>query len=180
MFSVHPLGLVAQPTWADGAPRVPSEYFFHDLDHARFKVREDLLRRGFAVPDAYRDGSTIDPRTGRHRSILPFVVGARIVGRRPRNGAAPPPVEGRRLLSRVRSLPDGVTARAADLLLFEMIHEKSLPLDGWSLARALETDAPIVKLRRKHTSGFFGAEAPPPDVLQALPAARDALLEICA
>lgn len=74
-FPVHPLGVVAQPLWVDGGRASPSEYFFHDLDHARFKVREDLLTAGISIPDAYQDGSTLDPRTGRHRTILPFAVG---------------------------------------------------------------------------------------------------------
>jgi hypothetical protein len=175
-FPVHPLGLVAAPTWADGGSLPPSEYFFHDLDHARFKIREDLRLRGVSIPDAYRDGTTIDARTGRHRSILPFAAerlgavaaGAVDAGRR----------WVRHLLDRVLALP-GHHAQAAELLLFELVHEKSLPIDPTSLARACRDDGHLLKLGRKHAAGFFGADAAPPDVMAALPAARAALVEIC-
>jgi len=51
-WPLHPLGVVAQPARADGAVRSVAEYFAHDVDHARYKVREDLRVRGQAVPDA--------------------------------------------------------------------------------------------------------------------------------
>jgi hypothetical protein len=168
-FPVHPLGLVAEPTRADGSLLPPSEYFFHDLDHARFKVREDLLLRGFSVPDAYRDGSTIDPGTGRHRAILRFAAGG--VGALSHRDAQ---AGARRLLDRVGALR-GVVARAAALLLFEMVHEKSLPLAPASLARAARSDDHLLKLARKQASGFL---APGAEVMAALPAARSALVEI--
>ena len=41
-FPVHVLGIVSQVEWADGRPCTPAEFFYHDLDHARFKLREDL------------------------------------------------------------------------------------------------------------------------------------------
>src|SRR5688572_12200230 len=74
-FPVHPLGLADRPTWTDGALDSPSEFFFHDLDHARFKVREDLLVEGIAIPDAYHEGSTLDLLNGRHRVILSHAAG---------------------------------------------------------------------------------------------------------
>ena len=60
-FPVHPLGITDKAVWADGRHVSPAEFFFHDLDHARYKVREDLLAMGVHIPDAYRDGTTFDP-----------------------------------------------------------------------------------------------------------------------
>ena len=45
-FPVHPLGITDKAVWADGRHVSPAEFFFHDLDHARYKVREDLLAMG--------------------------------------------------------------------------------------------------------------------------------------
>lgn len=177
-FPVHPLGLVAEPTWADGGLLSPSEYFFHDLDHARFKVREDLLLKGLAVPDAYRDGSTIDARTGRHRAILPVAAG--LVAAASLGEVATSHTRARHMLGRVRSLRETAIARAAELLLFEMVHEKSLPLEPSTIARASKDDAHVAKLWRKHSAGFFGADGPAPEVMNALSSARVALAEICA
>jgi hypothetical protein len=176
-FPLHPLGLVDRPTWADGGLLVPSEYLFHDLDHARFKVREDLLLQGFEIPDAYRDGSTIDERTGRPRTILSFaarqVTGSTL-------GAVDAQSTGdRHLLARVRSMGPTDTARAVALLLFEMLHEKSLPLDPSTLGRASKDDAHVAKLWRKYSGGFFGVDGPPPEVMNALCPARAALVEMC-
>jgi len=42
-FPIHPLGVVTETAWTDGRLSSPAEFFFHDLDHARFKVREDLF-----------------------------------------------------------------------------------------------------------------------------------------
>jgi hypothetical protein len=181
-FPVHPLGLVAESTFADGGLLSPSEYFFHDLDHARFKVREDLLLRGLAVPDAYRDGSTIDARTGRHRAILPDA--ARLVTALSHADVSTSQTRARGLLSRVRTSREVVTAQAAELLLFEMVHEKSLPLDTSVIARASRNDAHLAKLWRKRADGFFGAAGPELEIdleiMDALPAARAALAELCA
>ena len=167
---VHPLGLVAQPTWADGSFLSPSEYLFHDLDHARFKLREDCLAWGADVSDAYVDGSTLDARSGRHRSILPAVVDR--MGARPANDVPAQWLRMQRLLTRVRSARDRATARAAELLLFEVVHEKGLPATRPALAHALAADAHIVKLWRKHAAGFFGVDDPGGEVMHALPAAR--------
>ena len=171
-FPVHPLGLVDAPTWADGRWLSPSEYFCHDLDHARFKIREDLLLGGVTLPDAYQDGSTVEPRTGRHRTILPFAAGRpgvvdRLAGRRDSH-----------LLERVSRLPER-TRRAAELLLFEVVHEKSLPLERATLAHTCRQDGHLLKLHRKLTSDFFGVGRPPRDEVAALELARSALLELC-
>jgi hypothetical protein len=174
---VHPLGLVAEGTWADGGLLAPSEYFFHDLDHARFKVREDLLLRGLAVPDAYRDGSTIDARTGRHRGILSvaaeLVAAASLAESRSRGWT-------RRILKPVHSLRTTATTRAAELLLFEMVHEKSLPLEPSTIGRASKDEAHVARLWQKHSAGFYGARGPEREVMNALGTARAALAEICA
>ena len=167
---VHPLGLVAWPTWADGSLLSPSEYLFHDLDHARFKLREDCLAWGVDVPDAYVDGSTLDARSGRHRSLLPVVVDR--MGAWPANDVPAQWSRARRLLARVRAARDRATARAAELLLFEVVHEKGLPLARPALAHAFASDAHIVKLWRKHGADFFGVDDPGGEVMNALPAAR--------
>jgi hypothetical protein len=73
-WPVHPLGVVKGPSLADGRVSSPAEFFCHDVDHARFKVREDLLARGVTIPDAYVHGSTFDPARGEHRSILPAAL----------------------------------------------------------------------------------------------------------
>jgi hypothetical protein len=175
-FPVHPLGLVAEPTWADGHFVPPSEYFFHDLDHARFKVREDCLLRELDVADAYQDGSTLDARSGRHRTILPFVTGLLPVPRRipPRSAGDTQALSARarHLLAGVRAARDVTTAQAAELLLFEVLHEKGLPLAQPALAHAFASDAHITKLWQKHAISFFGVDDPGRAVLNALPAAR--------
>src|SRR5262245_38768376 len=125
-FPVHPLGLVEDATWGDGRLLSPADYFFHDVDHARFKIREDLLALGIAIPDAYQDGTTIDPRTGQHRTILPAAIGRIGLVLWERSGERL--VLAQRLLSRAASLEGPGRAGAAELLLFEIIHEKSFPL----------------------------------------------------
>jgi hypothetical protein len=172
-FPVHPLGLVAEKTWADGEAVAPSEFFFHDLDHARFKVREDLLAQGLEIPDAYVEGSTLDPATGRHRVILPFARGR--LGFAPWDRALRHRAVARRLFEQIDGIADEAVAQAADLLLFEIVHEKSFPLEPVVLARELSTGAHLDKLRRKQTSGFFRPGDVPPAVIAALPAARAAL-----
>jgi hypothetical protein len=171
-YPVHPLGLVDGPAWTDGAPAPPSEFFFHDLDHARFKVREDLLAAGVDVPDAYRDGSTLDPATGRHRAFLSHALGhagglwAAVASRA---------AVARRLLARVAGL-DAPDSSAGELLLFELVHEKSFPLDERVLRRELSNDAHLAKLRGKAAKRFF-PEPIDAATVDALPAARDALVE---
>lgn len=169
-YPVHPLGLVDEPTWTDGAPAPPSEFFFHDLDHARFKVREDLLADGVQIPDAYRDGTTLDPATGRHRAFLSHALGP--LGDRWESAASRLALA-RRLLARVAALGAPLSS-AGELLLFELIHEKSFPLDGAVLRRELGNDTHLAKLRSKAASHFFPTPADAA-VVAALPDARAAL-----
>lgn len=168
-WPVHPLGVVAGPTHADGAPRSPGEFFCHDVDHARFKLREDLLARGVDVPDPYVDGGTFDAARGAHRVVLPALL--------PHLSAvawheAPAREDrARRWLDAAAALPRAF-GEAARWLLFELVHEKSLPLDADVLARALATDAHVVKLRRKAAAGFFDRHGPDAAALARLDDAR--------
>jgi hypothetical protein len=175
-FPIHPLGVVTGVAWADGGSTSPSEYFFHDLDHARFKVREDLAALAIQIPDPYRDGSTLDPAAGDHRTILSFAcgrIGDQLWER------APIRLElARRLIEHIDCIADRVVARAAELLLFEIVHEKSFPLEVPVLKRELRTDQHLAKLRRKHAIGFFGADDPGPEVVAALAGARAALTQV--
>jgi hypothetical protein len=171
-YPLHPIGLVDEPTWTDGASAPPSEFFFHDLDHARFKVREDLLADGVEIPDAYRGGTTIDPATGRHRAFVSVALGR--VGDLWERAAARLALA-RRLLARAAAL-GGARAAAGELLLFELIHEKSLPLDASVLRRELGNDAHLAKLESKVARRFFPAPIDA-SVLDALASARAALAE---
>jgi len=175
-FPVHPLGLVEDATWGDGRLLSPADYFFHDLDHARFKIREDLRALGVEIPDAYEDGTTIDPRTGQHRTILPAAVGriGLVLWERARERLD----LARRLLSRGVSLEGPGRAAAAELLLFEIIHEKSFPLEAEVLHRELGRDAHPEKIRKKRADGFYGAEPPAPEVMDALDEVRVRLMEV--
>jgi hypothetical protein len=176
-FPIHPLGLVDRPTWTDGTMDSPSEFFFHDLDHARFKVREDLLVEGVDLPDAYQQGSTFDAETGRHRLIMAYAadrIGGRLWARAAsRNSLA------RQLREGLATLNDGSERAAAELLLFEIVHEKSFPLEAAILDRELGGEAHLAKLRMKATNRFFpgGTDAA---VVEALPNARAALRELLA
>ena len=174
-FPVHPLGLVDRPTWTDGGPASPSEFFFHDLDHARFKVREDLLFEGIDIPDAYQHGGTLDSETGRHRLIMANAAGR--IGGRLWACAASRSALARRFREGLAALGDGPNRFAAELLLFEMVHEKSFPLEAAILDRELARDSHVAKLRTKAAKGFFpgGTDAA---VVDALPAARVALQEM--
>jgi hypothetical protein len=78
----------------------------------------------------------------------------------------------RRLLAGMRAGIDVTTMRAAELLLFEILHEKSLPPEKSSLAGAFADDSHIAKLFRKHAIRYFGVDDPGRAVLNALPAAR--------
>lgn len=169
-FPVHPLGVVAAPAWTDGKLRSPAEFFFHDLDHARFKIREDLLALGVAIPDAYRDGSTMDSTTGEHRSILHAAVGG--VGAELWRAAESRSVLARTLLKELASIPDLDLAHAGELLLFEIVHEKSHPLVKAILVRELATSAHVDKLRDKHERAFFGPCEPADSVVARLEDAR--------
>lgn len=173
-YPIHPLGLVDDMTWTDGALAPPSEFFFHDLDHARFKIREDLLVEGIEIPDAYRSGSTVDPGTGRHRQILPFargLIGDRLWARVPTRV-----VRAERLMARVDALPDSVHRAAAELLLFEIIHEKSFPLEAAILRRELANEMHVAKLHRKADARFF-PDGISTEVIDALSSVRFVLNE---
>lgn len=171
-FPVHPLGLVNEPAWADGRMCSPAEFFFHDLDHARYKIREDLRLEGVAIPDPYENGTTFDAQTGRHRIVLPAAEGR--IGSMLWERIEPRRKLARRLLAFAASL-GGPRAAAAELLLFEMIHEKSLPLDAVVLGRELASDAHVMKIRQKQVIGFFGDHAPEIATIAALDDARLAL-----
>jgi hypothetical protein len=173
-FPVHPLGLTHDASWADGAVVPPSEFFFHDLDHARFKIREDLQVEGIDVPDAYHAGTTIDPESGEHRTFLEFARG--LIGDRLWARAVSRTALAERLIACLTSLGSGPRGKAAELLLFEIVHEKSFPLDRTVLNREFDEEAHLVKLRKKAASRFFPS-AIDYALVDALPLARASLKE---
>lgn len=172
-WPVHPLGVVAGPAHADGRTCSPAEFFFHDVDHARFKVRADLLARGIDVPDPYRDGSTFDAERGEHRRLMPAALphldasGWRDVGTRLRALA--------RWLEAIDAEPDRAVAEAARWLLFELLHEKGLPVDAAVLTRELAGGAHVAKLRAKCAAGFYAAAGPSPAAVERLARASERL-----
>ncbi|HEX4460511.1 MAG TPA: hypothetical protein VIA18_21180 [Polyangia bacterium] len=180
---VHPLGLRTTPLFSDGAVLSPLEYFLHDVDHARFMVREELLSRGVALPDAYQsppDGGApttlVDAATHRHRTILDGAQAA----------VTAAALDDRAILSRrsdcARRLAAAATslaradADAVELLLFEMLHEKGLPFEPRVLRREAAGTRHVDKLRHKLTSGFYGDSLPHAGRGESLPAARQWLL----
>jgi len=163
-YPIHPVGVMSATAWADGRWCNPGEFYFHDIDHARFKVREDLLALGFDIPDAYRDGSTVDPVTGQHRTIIASVLA--VAGDNLWIGAADRLRLIDRLLHAADCVADRTLAKSAELLLFEILHEKSLPLG--SLASEVPDTGHRDKLRRKAAAGFFGPEPPPGAVIERL------------
>ncbi|MGE0867586.1 MAG: hypothetical protein AB7P03_03425 [Kofleriaceae bacterium] len=173
---VHPLGVSSDAAWADGRWCSPAEFFFHDVDHARFKVREDLVASGHTVADAYRDGETLDPSSGLHRTIVPEA--------RPLVGSWMWEQGEERLklidamVLAIDKLADRPLATMASLLLFEIVHEKSFPIDRAVLARELGGDVHCDKIRRKHATGFFAADLPDSAMLERMDAARRWLLEM--
>ena len=175
-FPIHPLGVTNETVWADGRHASPAEFFFHDLDHARYKVREDLLAMEIQLPDAYQHGTTFDPVTGRHRSILPEALGK--VG--PSLWTMAPSryslVES--LFNRIDALPNRALANAAEWLLFQILHEKSFPLHVPTLRRELATPRHIQLLQTKVDNGFYDTNTPSSDVMAHLNTAREWLLEI--
>ena len=177
-WPVHALGVVLQDTWADGRWCSPAEFFHHDLDHARYKLREDLLTLGIALPDAYVDGSTVDTETGAHRLMLPAArgqVGPALWAAAPARAAL-----AQRLLDAIAAEPRRDLAEAARWLLFELVHEKSLPLHAAVLKQALATPVHEAKLRAKCEAGFYAAHTPAPAVVAMLGAARHWLSARCA
>src|SRR4029077_11961872 len=100
------------------------------------------------------------PRSGRHRTILPFVAGRlSVTGRIPARSAEDArarSTRARHLLAGVRAARELAIAQAAGLLLLEILHEKGLPLARPALAQAFASDAHLAKLWRKHATNFFG------------------------
>jgi len=168
-WPVHALGVVDAPVFGDGAVRSPAEFLAHDVDHARHKVREDLAVLGHLVPDPYVDGSTFDPVLGRHRAVMTTAV-SRVTAEGWRRAA----IRALRIddwCAAIDGEPDRVLAETAHWLLFELLHEKSLPVEPSVLLPALASGAHTGKLRQKAASRFFGASGPGPQVLACLEAA---------
>lgn len=163
---VHVLGVVDEPTWADGAVLPPREFFFHDLDHARYKVREDLLALGRAIPDVTDETPVILPYARRHVEA----VSAELWRRAPERWAL-----ARLLFERMDATEDRLLAQAKEWLLFEIVHEKSFPLERAILRRELSHDAHVRKLEKKLESGFYDDART--DVFARLEEARAALAE---
>jgi hypothetical protein len=171
-WPLHPLGVVAAPTRADGRVASPAEFFFHDVDHARFKVREDLLARGITIDDPYRDGSTFDRERGAHRCVM-HAAAPHVDGDAWRRAPARAALVQAWLAAIVtQAASDGPVGEAALWLLFELVHEKSLPIEPRVLAAALATTTHVDKLRRKCDAGFYAAHGPAPAVVAALERAR--------
>ena len=175
-FPVHPLGVKSEAVWGDGRQLSPAEFFFHDLDHARFKVREALLAMGIALPDAYQDGTTLDPITGRHRSILPEALGKVGPSLWTMAGLRSPFVES--MLNPIEVLPDRSLANAVEWLLLQILHEKSFPLDVRILRRELTTSRHVQLLQTKIGNGFYAENTPSSDVMAQLNPARTWLMEV--
>ncbi len=184
--SARVVGLRDGTAMADGDACTPSEFFWHDVDHLRFMVREDLAVLGVAIPDAYgapdRDGrrSTFDAASGGHRRILAAAV-APLAARRSEHA---------RLMQRAAATIDGLLSglarcesgqapgvAAARLLLFEICHEKSLTPVPEILRRALADEAHIAKVRSKLARRFWG-EAVDPGLADHLVAGRALLLRL--
>ena len=175
-FPVHTLGVTSRTVWADGRQCSPAEFFFHDVDHARFKVREDLLVSGLDLRDAYQDGTTFDSVTQRHRSILPEAFGK--VGFSLWSMTAKRCALVESMLDRIDALPDRSLADAAEWLLFQILHEKSLPLDVPTIQRELATSRHVELLRKKVANGFYEKNTPQSEVMLKLDMASDWLMEV--
>ena len=173
---VHALGVTNRAMWADGRQCSPAEFFFHDVDHARFKVREDLLAMGLELPDAYQDGTTFDPVTQRHRSILPEAFGK--VGSSPWSMAESRLALVEMMFNRIDALPNHSLGDAAEWLLFQILHEKSFPVDVLTLQRELATSRHIELLSTKVDNGFYDKNRPSFEVVSQLSTAREWLMEV--
>lgn len=158
---LHVLGIMKGTTWADGMVCSRGEFFFHDLDHARYKVREDLLALGLDCPDVTEETPAI---------LAVASEAVRAVG--PRLWAlAPERLRlARELFARMDELADGELAAAAEWLLFEMVHEKSFALDREILRREAGHPGHVLKLQRKLAGGFF--QDARPEVFARLEEAR--------
>ena len=175
-FPVHPLGVKSAPAWADGRHCSPAEFFFHDVDHARFKVREDLLALGLPIADAYQNGTTLDPITGQHRSILPEALGK--VGPSLWSMMQDRSSLIESMLNQMAALPDRSLADAGEWMLFQILHEKSFSVDVPTLRRELATPRHVELLRTKVEKGFYERNTPSSDVMAKLDASRQWLLEL--
>jgi len=80
------------------------------------------------------------------------------------------------LFARMDALADQQLAAAVEWLLFEIVHEKSFPLDQVIIRRELRDSRHVQKLERKLASGFFQEASP--QVFQRLEEARIWLLEV--
>jgi len=184
--SARVIGLRDQAAFADGAVCTPAEFFWHDLDHTRFMVREDLAVLGIAIPDAYgppdAEGrrSTLDAGTGRHRCILAAAVGpldahrtahAQLMRRATRT--VDTLIAGLEKLDGAHAAP----STAARLMLFEICHEKSFTPVPEVLRRELAHDAHLAKMRLKLARRFWG-DAADPALADHLEAARDLLMRL--
>ena len=177
-WPVRPLGVVTTHAWADGRRCGPAEFFCHDVDHARFQVREDLLARGIEVPDPYVDGSTFDRARGEHRTLVPAAL-QHLDADAWRTAAARSQLV-HEWLAAIAAAPQDELAEASLWLLFELVHEKSLPIDAIVLTAALATTRHLDKLRTKCANGFYAGHGPTPAAMAALAPARDWLLRMFA
>ena len=80
--------------------------------------------------------------------------------------------------NRIDALPDRSLAGAAEWLLFQILHEKSFPLDVPTLRRELATSRHVELLRTKVENGFYDKTTPPSEVMAHLNAAREWLTEV--
>ncbi len=184
--AVRVIGLREHAADADGALCTPAEFFWHDLDHVRFMVREDLAALGVAIADAYGPPdatggrSTLDGTTGTHRCILAAAVTA-LAGHRAAHAQLM-----RRAARTIDHLLTGLirferdrgqVAAAARLTLFEVCHEKSFTPLPEILRRELVNDAHAAKIRGKLTHQFWG-DAVDPSLAVHLHAARTMLMDL--
>jgi hypothetical protein len=168
---VHIFGIVKEISWADGQWCSPADYFYHDLDHARYKIREDMLALGYPCPDVDED----------HRTILPYVqeyiaeAGPKLWSLVPQRSHL-----AQTMLNAIDALAasDHTLAQAAELLLFEMVHEKSLPMDRSVLEAELASSAHVNKICTKHGTGFYGESKPDDSMMARLDDARNWLSTI--
>jgi len=178
------IGLRDHTAFADGEASTPAEFFWHDVDHLRFMVREDLAALGVVIADAYGppgpDGrrTTLDAATGTHRCIL-AAASASLMARRSAHAGLM-----RRATRTVDDLLAGLAQRerdhggavaAARLTLFEICHEKSFTPVPEILRRELTTGSHAAKIRLKLAQRFWG-DAVNPALADHLEAARDLLM----
>jgi hypothetical protein len=84
------------------------------------------------------------------------------------------------LLDRIDAHPDRALAGAAEWLMFQVLHEKSLAPDAPVLRRELAASLHVDLLRTKVERGFYAEHAPPAEVMSRLDAARIWLAEVLA